>query len=65
MMRCADIPPELRRTMLDTNESLRTRIQRLECEWDEAEIHNDMRAMELIEDQIREATAMMYSGLGD
>ena len=65
MVRCADISPELRRTLLETNELLRTRIQRLECEWDEAEIQNDLRAMEPIEDQIREATAMMYSGLGD
>ena len=44
---------------------LRTRIQRLECEWDEAEIQNDMRAVELIENQIGELQAMMYSGLGD
>ena len=65
LVRCSELSPGLRQTMLETNQVLRARIQCLEREWDEAEIQNDMRAMELLEDQIREAQAMMYNGLGD
>ena len=51
MVRCSELSPELRHTMLETNQVLRARIQRLERDWNEAEIQIDMHAMELLEDQ--------------
>ena len=49
--------------MRDTNVLLRSRIYRLECEWEECQMENRVEEMARIEDQIRETTAMMYSGI--
>ena len=57
----ADFSPEVLQTMRDTNTLLRSRIVRLETEWNDAQMANDLDSMGRIEDQIREATALMYS----
>eukprot|EP00435_Cladocopium_sp_Y103_P034748 s3258_g9.t1 len=65
MVRCSAISPELRQTRLESNELLRARIQRLECEWDGAQVANDLDAMDSLEDQIRDAHGLMYTGLDE
>ena len=63
MSRCNRISPELRQTMLETNQMLRTRNARLERERQEAEIRNDVMAMASFETEIRENAGLMYTGL--
>ena len=63
MRRCSEFSPELQQMMRDTNVLLRSRIYRLECEWEECQMENRVEEMARIEDQIRETTAMMSSGL--
>eukprot|EP00435_Cladocopium_sp_Y103_P017985 s2210_g4.t1 len=55
MVRHSAFSPELRQTMLETNQLLQTRVERLECEWDEAELAGDVDAMDVLEAQISEA----------
>ena len=57
-VRPSPLPPEVRQAMRETNSVLRTRIERLECEWDDAQ-------MAQIEGQIREADGRMYTGLDE
>ena len=64
-VRPSPLPPELRQTMRETNSVLRTRIERLECEWDDAQIHNNSLLMAQIEGQIREAHGMMYTDVDE
>ena len=63
MLRCSNPSPELWQTMLETNALLRSRVERLECEWDEAQLRNDAILMAQIEGQIRETHGMIYTGL--
>ena len=59
------LPPAMLQAMRETNSVLRTRIERLECEWDDAQIHNNSLLMAQLEGQIREAHAMMYSDVNE
>ena len=47
--------------MRSTNKVLMAREQRLEAEWDEAEMANDHEAMDRIENQIRETRGLRYN----
>ena len=51
----------LLQSMRDANAALETRIQRLQCEWDEAEAMNQLEAMEAIDRQINEARMLRYN----
>ena len=47
--------------MSSTNGLLTAREQRLEAEWDEAELANDLESMDRIENQIRETRGLRYN----
>ena len=47
--------------MRSTNELLTAREQRLEAEWDEAEMANDLESMDRIGNQIRETRGLRYN----
>ena len=51
----------LRREMAETNALLQAREQRLEAEWDEAELRNDQETMHEIENLIIETRNLRYS----
>jgi hypothetical protein len=51
--------------MLETNAVLRSRVERLEADWERAQWHNDSLAMAQIEGQIREAHGMMYTDVDE
>ena len=51
--------------MLETNALLWARVERLECEWDEAQLRNDAILMAQIEGQIREVHGMICTGLDE
>ena len=51
----------LHRAMIETNEVLTAREQRLEAEWDEAELRNDYDSMCRLENQILETRNLRYS----
>eukprot|EP00435_Cladocopium_sp_Y103_P050419 s572_g15.t1 len=65
MVRHSAHSAELRETMLETNQLLRNRVERLECEYDEAELANNIDAMAVLEAQIIETRGLMYAGLDD
>ncbi|CAL1127695.1 unnamed protein product [Cladocopium goreaui] len=51
----------LHRAMIETNEVLTAREQRLEAEWDEAELKNDYDSMRRLENLILETRNLRYS----
>ena len=59
------LSPELRQSVLETNAVLRSRVERLEADWERAQWHNDSLAMAQIEGQIREAHGLMYTDVDE
>jgi hypothetical protein len=59
------LSPELRQSMLETNAVLQARVERLEADWERAQVHNDSLMMAQIEGQIREAHGMMYTDVDE
>ena len=59
------LSPELRQSMLETNAVLQARVERLEADWERAQVHNDSLMMVQIEGQIREAHGMMYTDVDE
>ena len=56
-----EMEASLLQSMRGANAALETRIQRPQCEWDEAEAMNQLEMMEAIERQINEARMLRYN----